>query len=144
MHPHLQRIPETESDWFEALAALARYLRSPDGCPWDREHSAREFGVDAAEEAGELNEAFASGDTAHIEEEFGDTFFVLLATAIAAEEEGLFSLKNALQRAHDKMIRRHEHVFGDREANTPEDAVASWNEIKAQEKESRLKGKTDD
>ena len=137
MYLHLDKTPVTESDWFEALAALARYLRSPDGCPWDREHTAREFGADVAEEAGELNEAFASGDGAHMAEEFGDTFFVLLATAIAAEEEGLFSLKKALEGAHAKMIRRHEHVFGDREAATPEDAVASWNEIKAKEKEGK-------
>jgi len=143
MHPHLQRTPETETDWFEALTALARYLRGPDGCPWDREHSAREFGVDAAGEAGELLDAFASGDKAHIEEEFGDTFFVLLATAAAAEAEGLFSLEHALERAHEKMIRRHEHVFGDREASTPEDAVASWNEIKAREKKGKLKGGTE-
>lgn len=130
----MQKIPENEKDWFEALANLARYLRGPDGCPWDRQHTAAEFAADAAEEAAELIEAFEGGNNADIEEEWGDVFFVLLAAAAAAEAEGRFTLRGAIAKAHDKMIRRHEHVFGDTKASSPDDAVNRWNQIKARER----------
>ena len=132
-YPHIGRAPETEAEWFEALMNLARYLRGPEGCPWDREQTARKFADYAREEAGELDEAYEKGDNGHIEEEFGDTFFCMLAMVAAAESEGRFTLAHALERIHEKMIRRHDHVFGERKAQTPEEAVAMWNEIKARE-----------
>ena len=144
MYPHWQRrapgqasesfTPETERDWFEALLGLARYLRTPDGCPWDREQTAADFARFTRGEVDELLEALETGDRAHIAEEFGDAFFCLLAVAAAAEERGLFRTEDALRAIHDKMIRRHEHVFGDEKAATPEDAVRVWNAIKAREK----------
>lgn len=134
MFPHWKKEPEAEPEWFQVLIDLARYLRTPEGCPWDREQSALQFAKFAQEEAGELIESFENNDNSHIEEEFGDVFFVLLACAAAAEEEGRFSLKNALVRAHEKMIRRHDHVFGETKAKTPEDAIRMWNEMKAKEK----------
>ena len=135
--PHLTKVPESESDWFEALANLARYLRGPDGCPWDRKQTAKNFADFAREEAVELDEAFGKEDNDHIEEEFGDTLFCMLAAAAAAESEGRFTLKHALERIHEKMIRRHDHVFGERRAQTPEEAVQMWNKIKAQEAEGK-------
>ncbi len=137
MYPHWTKTPENERDWFEALIALARYLRGPDGCPWDQEKTALDFGRYAREEAGEMIEALESDDHDHMEEEFGDTLFVMLATAAAAEAEGRFTLESALKRIHEKMIRRHDHVFGDTKARTPEEAIAAWNKIKTQEKEAR-------
>jgi len=124
----------TEIDWFEALAELARFLRSPEGCPWDRKQAAGDFARFAREELDELLEAFSENDVSNIEEEFGDVFFCLLAVAAAAEEEGRFTLKSALERIHEKMIRRHGHVFGDNKAETALDAMDSWNEVKAKEK----------
>ncbi len=132
-YPHIKEIPQTEPQWFDALVRLARYLRSPEGCPWDRKQTARSFAEYAREEAGEYIEAF-DGDNAHIEEEWGDTLFTLLASAAAAESEGRFSIGQALERAHAKMIRRHGHIFGEFTAETPEDASEVWNQIKAQEK----------
>lgn len=132
--PHWRGSPRNESDWFGALAALSRFLRGPEGCPWDREQTARDFAGYAREELDELVEAVDSGNKDHIEEEWGDVFFVLLAAGAAAEHEGLFSIESALARAHEKMIRRHEHVFGGTRAETPEAAVERWNRIKAQER----------
>ena len=137
MYPHWRKTPASETEWFEALIRLARYLRGPEGCPWDRDQSALDFGRYAKGEAEELVEALESDDRMHMEEEFGDTLFVMLAAAAAAEEEGLFTLENALRRAHDKMIRRHDHVFGEKKAATPEDAIAAWNKIKEEEKLKR-------
>lgn len=133
--PHFSREAETELDWFEALISLARYLRTPEGCPWDREQSSGEFAGYAKGEIEELIEAIESDDNDHIAEEFGDAFFTLLATAAAAEEEGRFNLVDALRSAHEKMIRRHEHVFGDVKAETAEDAVLAWEEAKRKERE---------
>lgn len=134
LYPHWNKQPETESDWFEALLSLARYLRGPSGCPWDQKQTAQNFAHFAREEAEEMEEAFAQSTASHAAEEWGDTFFVLLAAAVAAEQEGLFSPLEALEKAHEKMIRRHEHVFGEEKAASPEDAIARWNAIKAQEK----------
>lgn len=133
--PHFDRVAETELDWFEALINLARYLRTSEGCPWDREQSSGDFAGYAKGEVEELVEAIESGDNEHIAEEFGDAFFTLLASAAAAEEEGGFKLVDALALAHEKMIRRHEHVFGDVKAATAEDAVAAWEEAKRMERE---------
>ena len=134
MYPHLEKQPETESEWFEALIALARYLRTPEGCPWDREQGAADFARFLADEVREQVEALDSGDNRHAREEFGDVFFTLLATAAAAEEEGRFRLGDALEQIHEKMIRRHEHVFGDATAETAEDVVRVWEEAKRKEK----------
>ena len=136
-YPHFDREAQSELDWFEALVNLARYLRKPEGCPWDREQSALDFAGYAKGEAEELIEALASEDDAHAAEEFGDTFFTLLATLAAAEEEGKFKLEDALKLAHEKMIRRHEHVFGDLQADTPEAAVEAWERAKRLERESK-------
>ncbi len=137
-YPHIKKPPVSEADWFNALAQLARYLRGPEGCPWDRKQTAKSFASYLQEEVEEFQEALRDSESDHIEEEFGDVLFCLLATAAAAEDEGRFSLRKALQSAHEKMIRRHEHVFGDERADSPEAAMDSWNRIKAQEKK-RLK-----
>jgi tetrapyrrole methylase family protein / MazG family protein len=134
MLPYLHAEPKSETEWFEALIALARYLRTPDGCPWDREQTTADFAKFAVEEAAEFRDACAGTDAAEIREEFGDAFFVLLAAAAAAEEEGLFTLKDAFAHAHEKMVRRHDHVFGENKAATPEEATAAWNRVKADEK----------
>jgi len=134
-YPHCEIEPKNEAECFSAVLNLARYLRSPEGCPWDRKQTSQSFAAFIAEEAGELMEAFAKGDNAHIEEEMGDTLFCILASVAAAEEEGRFDMEGALRRIHEKMIRRHEHVFGENKATTPEEAIESWQRIKEKEKQ---------
>ena len=73
------------------------------------------------EEATEYLEALEGEDTHHMAEECGDTLFTLLASIAAAEAAGIFSYQDVLERAHEKMIRRHDHVFGENKATTPED-----------------------
>ena len=133
-YPHWEIEPSTEPEWLQVLIALARYLRRPEGCPWDREQSAQDFTRYLADEVEELREALQTGDANHSQEEFGDAFFSLLAVAAAAEEEGRFRLQDALERIHEKMIRRHEHVFGDAKAETADDAIRVWNKVKEQER----------
>ncbi len=135
--PHIQETPQNETEWFAALAGLARFLRSPEGCPWDRKQTALDFARFVREEVDEYIEALEQGDKTHAAEEFGDSLFVLLASAAAAESEGRFPLQQALEMAHEKMVRRHAHVFDKDRAATPEEAIEAWNKIKAQEKAAR-------
>jgi tetrapyrrole methylase family protein/MazG family protein len=135
--PHLTHQPENEQEWFQALIDLARYLRTPEGCPWDREQDARSFAGYLDGEMKELIEAFDTNDE-HLEEEYGDCIFTLLASVAAAEEAGRVRLDRILIGIHEKMIRRHEHVFGENKATSSQDAIDSWNRIKAQEKAAKL------
>ncbi|HOV61507.1 MAG TPA: MazG nucleotide pyrophosphohydrolase domain-containing protein [Candidatus Hydrogenedentes bacterium] len=132
--PYLNFEPQDEAGWFAALCALSRFLRSPDGCPWDREQGPVEFARYAVKETDEYIEALEKGDDAHAREEFGDALFVLLSSGIAAESRGLFRLEDALKLAHEKMVRRHDHVFGENKAATAEEAVTAWAKIKQRER----------
>ncbi len=134
--------PDTEGRSFKALVELARFLRSPEGCPWDRAHGALDFAGFAKGETEELCDALLSGDNRHAEEEFGDCLFTLLACMAAAETEGRFTMATALQRAYEKMMRRHEHVFSVDRATTPEEAMDAWMTIKAREKEGKYRKET--
>ncbi|MBI2426051.1 MAG: nucleotide pyrophosphohydrolase [Candidatus Hydrogenedentes bacterium] len=141
--PHIHKIPKNEGEWFQALIDLARYLRTPQGCPWDRKQNSQDFLRYLRDELKEIDEAYADGDEENVAEEFGDSLFCMIASAAAAEEEGRYTLKQALEDIHTKMIRRHAHVFGDVDANDPEAVKASWAAIKEAEKEEkrRKKGK---
>lgn len=132
--PYLDFEPQDEPGWFAALCALSRFLRSPQGCPWDREQGPVEFARYAVRETDEYIEALEQGDMAHACEEFGDALFVLLSSGIAADSRGLFRLEDALRLAHEKMVRRHDHVFGENKAATAEEAVTAWARIKQQER----------
>ena len=137
--PHIQETPASEPEWLQALVSLARYLRSPEGCPWDRKQTTLSFAQYAHEEAAELVDACSQNDNPEIEEEWGDTLFTLLACAAAAETEGRFQILNALEKAHAKMIRRHGHIFGEHTAETPEDVAKVWEKIKQQERKDKEK-----
>jgi len=135
--PGLHKRPESESEWFAALLALVRHLRGPQGCPWDRQQTAIRFAEYVRGETGELIEALENRDAECVAEEWGDTLFTLLAVAAAAEEEGVLNVGEAMRGAHEKLIRRHAHIFGGREAGSPEEVAAMWAVIKSEEKAQR-------
>ena len=139
-YAHMKKAPASEGDWFQTLLDLARFLRSPEGCPWDRKQTAESFAKYVQEESGELMEAF-NEDDASVAEEWGDTLFTLLASLAAAESEGRVNVNDVLEQTHAKMIRRHGHIFGEHEARTPEEVADVWKTIKAKEKESKKKPK---
>ena len=132
-------LPPNAPKCFEKLVELATFLRSPAGCPWDRKQSALDFARYVREECTELIEALEKPvqDNEHAAEEWGDTFFVLLACMVAAESESRFTLDQAMRNAYAKMIRRHGHIFGEQEARTAEEAVDVWNQIKQREREAK-------
>lgn len=119
---------------FEQLVAVCRRLRGPDGCPWDREQTLETMTPYLTEEAVESVEAIGSGDADHAAEELGDLgFLVIFCLELLGEQRGI-GLAEALERAADKLVRRHPHVYGDAVVADGEAAYQQWQEIKKAEK----------
>ncbi len=127
---------------FMSLIDVLRRLRAPDGCPWDREQTPETIKKYILEEAHELTEAVEQGSSADACEELGDLFFLLLFLADLYEEDGKFTLKDAMEKIRQKMIRRHPHIFGDVEVSGSADVIANWQAIKASEAEGKGKRKS--
>ncbi len=121
-----------EEKFREIWEIIAR-LRAPDGCPWDREQTPLSVKKYVVEELYELLEALEQGDRKEITGEMGDVFFMLLFIAFMLEEEGGFSLEQALEHSREKMVRRHPHIFGNVEANSTREVISNWQAIKAEE-----------
>jgi tetrapyrrole methylase family protein/MazG family protein len=121
------------TDAFARLLALERTLRAPGGCPWDAEQTIETLKPNLLEETYEVLEAHSSGDAAAFREELGDLFYVLVFVATVAEDDGLFTLRDMIQGAHDKIKSRHPHVFGDAFAESALDAKRVWEDQKKKE-----------
>lgn len=119
--------------WPHLLEIIAA-LRAPNGCPWDREQTHRSLVPFAIEEAYELAEAIEAGDDAEIVQELGDVLLQVVLHAQIASETNRFQVDDVIRAISEKMIRRHPHVFGDESANTSEDVLKRWQEIKKAEK----------
>jgi ATP diphosphatase len=120
--------------WFEKLVAVQERLRAPGGCPWDREQTHATLRSYLIEEAYEVLDALDSGDDAKFAEEMGDLLLQVLFHSDIAREQGRFSVSDVLREIHDKMIRRHPHVFGDVHVKNSHQVLQNWERIKAQER----------
>jgi XTP/dITP diphosphohydrolase len=117
------------------LMAVVAKLRSPDGgCPWDLEQTPQSLIPYVIEEAYEVVDAIQSQDQKAIAEELGDLMLQVVLQAQIASEYGHFSLTEVARGITDKLIRRHPHVFGEMELETPEQVRENWEKIKATEK----------
>lgn len=117
------------------LIEVVAKLRSPDGgCPWDLEQTPQTLIPYVIEEAYEVVDAIQSQDQKAIAEELGDLLLQVVLQAQIASEYGHFSLTEVAEGITDKLIRRHPHVFGDIDLETPEEVRQHWEEIKASEK----------
>ncbi len=117
-------------DKFRALLDLVTRLRAPDGCPWDRAQKKEDIAHYLLEEAYEVIEAIEGGAPAGLREELGDLLFQILFLARMAEEAGEFDIAGVLGAIHEKMIRRHPHVFGGATADSAEEVRDNWERIK--------------
>ena len=117
----------------DLLAVMAR-LRSPTGCPWDREQDHLTLRFHAVEEVYELMDAIEAGDDHEMAEELGDLLLQVVFHCQLADERGAFDFEAVSRRIVDKLIRRHPHVFGDSKAKTVEAVWAQWEQIKKAEK----------
>lgn len=124
---------QTENHSLDQLIALVRRLRAPDGCPWDRKQTPQTFKRYLLEETHELLEAINDNQPTHIREELGDLLFQLVFLAILYEEQGLFTLDDAIGSITAKMIRRHPHVFASATVESEQELRRQWQTIKDQE-----------
>lgn len=119
---------------FKDLTDIMARLRAKDGCPWDREQTHQSLLPYLVEESCEYIDSVQENDKEHMCEELGDVLFQVVFHSQVAKDNGDFSIDDVVNGICEKMIRRHPHVFGDAEANTPSDVSRRWDKIKAQEK----------
>src|SRR5215467_4351102 len=121
-------------DGVGAIFEVARRLRAPDGCPWDREQTHESLRPYLMEEAHELLEVIDRGlDDAKFLEELGDVLFQVAMHAAIAEEQGRFDAVRLSEAAAAKMVARHPHVFGDEQVADAADVLRLWERRKAEE-----------
>jgi len=118
----------------DLLRVMAR-LRSPTGCPWDREQDHLTLRYHAVEEVYELMDAIEAGDDHEMAEELGDLLLQVVFHCQLARERGAFDFDQVARRIVDKLIRRHPHVFGNSDAKTVDAVWAQWEQIKKAEKQ---------
>lgn len=123
---------------FGKLREIIATLRSPDGCPWDRKQTHQSLKKYLIEETYEVIEAIDEQDDDHLIEELGDVLLQVLLHAQIGEDDGYFKIEDVIEGLSEKMVRRHPHVFGSGStAETAEEVVRNWQEIKEEEKGER-------
>ncbi|HWY42836.1 MAG TPA: nucleoside triphosphate pyrophosphohydrolase [Candidatus Sulfotelmatobacter sp.] len=123
--------------WFEKLVILQAKLRAPDGCPWDREQTHMTLRTYLIEEAYEVLEALESGDDVKFAEELGDLLLQVVFHAEIARDQGRFDVAGVIEGIHEKMVRRHPHVFGEKRAKDAKAVLKNWERIKAEERKAK-------
>ena len=131
-------VPEPTLQALGELVAVVDRLRDPDGgCPWDLEQTHASLIPYLLEEAHEVADAIRHGDDSHLEEELGDLLLQVVLHARIATETERFDLASVARGLSAKLIRRHPHVFADATAADSDAVRASWEAIKAAEREQR-------
>jgi len=121
----------------EELIAVLEQLRAPGGCAWDREQSHESLVQYLIEETYELVDAIESGNRDEMIEELGDVLYQVIFHSDIAAEAGQFTLEDVAAHMTAKMIGRHPHVFGDAKADSADDVIALWDDLKKVEKPTR-------
>ncbi len=121
---------------FDELINVMAKLRSPEGCPWDREQDYKSLAPYILEESYEAFDAIQSGDVAHIREELGDVLLQVVFHSQIAAELGDFTVDDVVGEVANKLILRHPHVFGDEKMETAGEVLANWDSLKAGERKA--------
>ncbi|MFF2484452.1 nucleoside triphosphate pyrophosphohydrolase [Paenibacillus sp. NPDC058071] len=119
---------------FDRLHEIVAILRSPEGCPWDREQTHQSIRKNFIEELYEALEAIDQDDPDGMREEFGDVILQVMLHSQMEEETGAFSVYDVIETLNEKLLFRHPHVFGDKGANNADEALGNWEQMKAEEK----------
>lgn len=124
---------------FDDLVRLMTRLRGPEGCPWDREQSLSDLKPFVIEEAYEVVDAIDRDDRHSLLEEVGDLLLEAVFIAEITREEKSFDIYDSITAIHDKLVRRHPHVFGDVEAGDAEQVLVNWEKLKNEERKAENK-----
>lgn len=116
------------------LESIIAQLRSPEGCPWDREQTHESLRMALLEECYEAIEAINRADDANLCEELGDLLLLVMMHAQLGSERGAFQFEEVARGVCEKLIRRHPHVFGDAKGEDSEAVLRQWEQIKRVEK----------
>jgi tetrapyrrole methylase family protein/MazG family protein len=126
---------------YEDLLEIIKVLRSENGCPWDKVQTHESLKPCMMEEAAELLSSIRiydqTGNPENMREELGDVLLQVVMHAQIASEEGLFAMEDVVDEVSRKMVRRHPHVFGTGSADTPDEVLVNWEEIKKEEKQGK-------
>ena len=122
---------------FERLVEIMRLLRAPDGCPWDREQTHETLKPYLIEESYEVLDAIDDGSDTELTQELGDVLLQVVFHAQIASEGSRFDVEDVSRVIVEKLERRHPHVFGDVQADTPETVLENWETIKKAEKQEK-------
>jgi MazG family protein len=122
------------------LVEIMRRLLAPDGCPWDREQTLESLRPFLIEEAYEVVEAIETATAADHCEELGDLLMNIVFQAALREREGAFTIDDVVRAISDKLVRRHPHVFAGSRADSPEEVLVQWDEIKRRERSEKDAG----
>ena len=126
---------ESATDLFGELVQIMARLRGENGCPWDREQTHASIKPYLLEETYEVLESIDENDPAKLEEELGDLALQVVFHAQMADEVGLFTIADVLRGINEKLRRRHPHIFGDVKADTAQEVLFNWEQIKKVERE---------
>jgi tetrapyrrole methylase family protein/MazG family protein len=127
--------PLAQGSSFEQFQEIIAHLRAPNGCPWDREQTHLTLRRHLIEESYETLDAIDSGDPSRMKEEFGDLLLQIVLNAQIAWETSEFTISEVIKGIHDKIVRRHPHVFGDIQVTGVGNVLQNWEKIKAAERE---------
>jgi MazG family protein len=143
MPPHEPKLPANlpVGAGFERLIDIMERLRSPEGCPWDREQTFDTIKPYLLEETYEVMDAIDARDWNGLADELGDLLLQVVFFSQMAKEAGHFEVADAIEAINSKLVRRHPHVFGEGDAKTAADVIRKWDEIKAGEKAASAKPK---
>ncbi|HSB70213.1 MAG TPA: nucleoside triphosphate pyrophosphohydrolase [Candidatus Methylomirabilis sp.] len=126
---------ESPGELFTDLVEIMARLRGENGCPWDREQTSVSIKPYLVEETYEVLEAIDEQAPAKLREELGDLMLQIVFHARMAEEAGTFTIAEVLKAINDKLVRRHPHVFGDLKAETAQEVLFNWEQIKQAERQ---------
>ena len=122
------------------MLALQERLRAPNGCPWDREQTHTTLRTFLLEETHEVLDAMDSGDPKKFANELGDLLLQIIFHSLIASESNQFEIRDVIQSIHEKMVRRHPHVFGKVKANTSAQVLKNWEQLKSEERRKEKGG----
>lgn len=124
-------------DNLKQLIETIAVLRSPEGCPWDREQTHKSLRENLLQETYEALDAIDKGNDDNLKEELGDVLLQVILHSQIASEDDKYTIEDVAKAINDKLIRRHPHVFSDVKVKNSDEVMVNWEKLKREEKPER-------